>query len=244
MSSSAPRVVWSAPAPGDDLRSRFAIIGPFKMTVWRAEAGVWRWEAAGVRFHGLNQESVPAYYSAPTFRLAMADAAAWALANAAHAKASGRPPSVRAMDAGEVRTFLANPGGAAFMVEPDPHAIAAADDILAKRRARFAALEAEAEGKPAPVAPAPSALEVEAAAAEYRHHAEGEDMPAPTRALAPSDSSLTRDSSWVIIRKADGAVIMETHSRAVADAINLEAYRVVSIMEHLQGINAAIRAGA
>lgn len=89
----------------------------------------------------------------------------------------------------------------------------------------------------------PAVEEVEAAVAEYRANAEGEqDDAAPV--LAPSDSSLTRDSSWVVVRKATGEAVLETFNPELAAAINRDAYDVVPVLEWLQGLNRAIRAAS
>ena len=47
--------------------------------------------------------------------------------------------------------------------------------------------------------------------------------------------------SWVIIRRADNQVIFETFSEKVAKAINLDKYKVVPILEHLQNFNKQVK---
>ena len=44
-------------------------------------------------------------------------------------------------------------------------------------------------------------------------------------------------ASWVVVSKATGEAVLETFSRRVANAINLERYRVVPIGEWLGGLN-------
>ena len=48
-------------------------------------------------------------------------------------------------------------------------------------------------------------------------------------------------TSWVIVRKSDGAAVLETFSAAVAAAVNTAAYDVVPILRYLQELNARIR---
>lgn len=55
--------------------------------------------------------------------------------------------------------------------------------------------------------------------------------------------SLSTPSSWVITRKADGAIIMETFNAAIVRALNTERYEAVPILQHLQRLNASVRAG-
>lgn len=52
-----------------------------------------------------------------------------------------------------------------------------------------------------------------------------------------SDSSLFRDSSWVIKNKDTGEIVMETFDRAKVDALNTSKYEAVPILEHLQSLN-------
>ena len=47
--------------------------------------------------------------------------------------------------------------------------------------------------------------------------------------------------SWVIVREATGEAVLETYNARVAFAINKEKYRVVPILEYLEGINAEIK---
>lgn len=44
--------------------------------------------------------------------------------------------------------------------------------------------------------------------------------------------------SWVVVRKATSEAVLETFSRKVADAINLEKYEVVPILEWIYSLNA------
>ena len=60
----------------------------------------------------------------------------------------------------------------------------------------------------------------------------------PTFADLPKSRFIT---SWVIVRKATGEAVLETYSARVAFAINKEKYRVVPILEYLEGINAEIK---
>lgn len=46
-----------------------------------------------------------------------------------------------------------------------------------------------------------------------------------------------KTASWVIKRRADGAVMFETYSEATARAINTEKYEAVPILEYLQSLN-------
>jgi hypothetical protein len=55
-------------------------------------------------------------------------------------------------------------------------------------------------------------------------------------------SSLNRDSSWVVIRRATGEVLFETFSAKTAAAVNREAYDVIPILAYLQSINGRQRA--
>lgn len=59
----------------------------------------------------------------------------------------------------------------------------------------------------------------------------------------PSDGSLTRTASWVIIRTATGEAIFETFNASTAAQINQEAYRALPILEYLQTLNRAIAKG-
>jgi hypothetical protein len=43
--------------------------------------------------------------------------------------------------------------------------------------------------------------------------------------------------SWVVRHRVTGAVILETYSEAVKDAINTQVYEVVPILRHLQELN-------
>jgi len=48
-------------------------------------------------------------------------------------------------------------------------------------------------------------------------------------------------TSWVIVRRSDQAVILETFSEQVAQAINLKKYQVFPIMEYLQNFNKGLK---
>lgn len=43
--------------------------------------------------------------------------------------------------------------------------------------------------------------------------------------------------SWVVVSKDTGEAVLETFSRAVIQAVNLDCYRVVPIMEWLKSLN-------
>lgn len=131
-------VAWQTATPRDDARERVASVAGFRVHVWRAEAGAWQWgaERAG--------DVVPCYHGAPSPTLAMRDAEAWARANAASAtrpypSAPLYAPRVFAYVDGKPRPYLANPGGAPFMVAPPVALVRAAEDAFARMRARLAA---------------------------------------------------------------------------------------------------------
>lgn len=44
-------------------------------------------------------------------------------------------------------------------------------------------------------------------------------------------------TSWVIINKSNGEVIMETFQKSVTEKVNTEKYKVVPILEYLVSIN-------
>ncbi len=48
-------------------------------------------------------------------------------------------------------------------------------------------------------------------------------------------------NSWTIVRRSDGAVIMETTSRKIAESINRKSYDVLTTMQYLFRLNAEIR---
>jgi len=48
--------------------------------------------------------------------------------------------------------------------------------------------------------------------------------------------------SWVVVSLETGRAVFETFDRATAEAVNLKRYRVVTILQWLQEVNA--RAGA
>jgi hypothetical protein len=50
-------------------------------------------------------------------------------------------------------------------------------------------------------------------------------------------------ASWVIREKSSGRVICETYSAAAVAAINTARYEAVPILQHLQELNAKIKAG-
>lgn len=54
-------------------------------------------------------------------------------------------------------------------------------------------------------------------------------------------SIANEDRSWIIRRKATGEVLFETHSKAVADAINRNAYEVIPIRKYLAEVNRKAR---
>jgi len=60
---------------------------------------------------------------------------------------------------------------------------------------------------------------------------------APQRAKVKSDSSLNRDSSWVIRNKETGEVVMETFDRKKVDALNTSKYEAVPIQEYLGSLD-------
>jgi hypothetical protein len=47
--------------------------------------------------------------------------------------------------------------------------------------------------------------------------------------------------SWIIVSKASGEAVMETFSRKVADAVNLEKFTVMTALDYLVSLNAALR---
>ena len=50
-------------------------------------------------------------------------------------------------------------------------------------------------------------------------------------------------ASWVVVCRATGNPVLETFSRKVAEAVNQERYRVVSILEWLGRLNVEKRKG-
>ena len=54
---------------------------------------------------------------------------------------------------------------------------------------------------------------------------------------AEHTNSLSKTASWVIVRKSNGAAIFETFEKRTAEAINLNVYDVVPILQYLQGLN-------
>lgn len=48
-------------------------------------------------------------------------------------------------------------------------------------------------------------------------------------------------ASWVIVEIATGRAVLETYSKQVKDAINLEKYRVTPVMKYLQDFNKSIK---
>jgi hypothetical protein len=48
-------------------------------------------------------------------------------------------------------------------------------------------------------------------------------------------------ASWVIVEIATGRAVLETYSEQVKDAINLEKYRAVEVLEYLQDLNKSIK---
>lgn len=48
---------------------------------------------------------------------------------------------------------------------------------------------------------------------------------------------LSRESSWVIIRKSDNYPVLETFSKSVAEKVNSKKYAVIPILEYLQSLN-------
>lgn len=50
-------------------------------------------------------------------------------------------------------------------------------------------------------------------------------------------NSLSRTASWVIKNKQTGEVIMETFNKTVVDALNVEKYEAIPILEYLQSLN-------
>lgn len=55
-------------------------------------------------------------------------------------------------------------------------------------------------------------------------------------------TSLSRTASWVIVRLSDGEAMFETFNRRIAEAINRDRYKAVPILQHLQTLNASIKA--
>jgi len=51
-----------------------------------------------------------------------------------------------------------------------------------------------------------------------------------------------KTTSWIIVDKQTGKAVMETFKQATADAINREKFDVVSALEYLYALNAAIKA--
>jgi len=49
-------------------------------------------------------------------------------------------------------------------------------------------------------------------------------------------------NSWIIVRRGTGEAVLETWSRAVAAAVNVDRYEVRTALDHLQRFNAAARA--
>ena len=47
--------------------------------------------------------------------------------------------------------------------------------------------------------------------------------------------------SWVIICKKTGEAILETYEKRVVDKINTSNYKIVPILEYLQGLNKQIK---
>ena len=52
---------------------------------------------------------------------------------------------------------------------------------------------------------------------------------------------IVNPSSWVIIRKSDGDVVMETFSKSVASKINTNKYDVTPIYQHLTELNKKVK---
>jgi hypothetical protein len=52
-----------------------------------------------------------------------------------------------------------------------------------------------------------------------------------------SDSSLTRNSSWVIVDKETGQPVLETFNQDLLQYVNLSRYDIVPIIEWLQSLN-------
>ena len=50
--------------------------------------------------------------------------------------------------------------------------------------------------------------------------------------------SLSRTASWVIKDRKTGEVVLETFSRSIVDALNVDKYEAVPILEYLQSLNA------
>ena len=48
-------------------------------------------------------------------------------------------------------------------------------------------------------------------------------------------------TSWVVISKETGQAVLETFSRKTADAVNLDRYRVVPILEWLGSLNSMLQ---
>ena len=48
-------------------------------------------------------------------------------------------------------------------------------------------------------------------------------------------------TSWVIVRRSDQAVILETFSEQVTQAVNLKKYQVLPIMQYLQNFNKGLK---
>lgn len=52
-----------------------------------------------------------------------------------------------------------------------------------------------------------------------------------------------KTASWVIVNIATGEPVMETYSECMVQILNTDEYKAVPILEWLQSINRAIRAG-
>lgn len=46
------------------------------------------------------------------------------------------------------------------------------------------------------------------------------------------------DASWVVIERSTGAAVLETFNFELVQFVNLKRYRVATILEHLQSLNA------
>lgn len=122
-----------------------------------------------------------------------------------------------------------------------------ASDVRARNLAALKARMMAGQTKPTPAtppaqtkaSPAPEAGPTNQGATNGRGQETLLKAEQPTGAAAMvsgapvADTSLNRDSSWVIREKATGKVVMETFDRAKVDALNTAKYEAVPIQRHL-----------
>ena len=142
----------------------------------------------------------------------------------------------------------AEAGPATADTQADPAAVTdPASDIRARN---LAALKARMMGQKKPIPTTPPAPNQQATQApeagptnQGATNGQGQETllkaEQPTGAAAMvsgapvADTSLNRDSSWIIREKATGKVVMETFDRAKVDALNAAKYEAVPIQQHL-----------